>query len=113
MTALSAYTESWQRYRRWYFASIALFVGYLPTFALFGLLFPALFDQVMVVFALFLLYAGSWMITSTVARRWKCPRCGELFFGSMWSPQWPMTFVSSCRQCGLPKYADRDPDPAA
>jgi hypothetical protein len=113
MTAQGPYAESWQRYRRWYFGSLTLFIGYLPTFALLSLLVPALLDQTPVLLVLFFLYGGSWMFASSVARRWRCPRCGELFFGSMWLPQWPMAFVSTCRDCGLPKYADRDPDHAA
>ena len=110
MTAQGPYSESWQGYRRWYFGSLALFIGYLPTFALLVHLFPALIDHATVGVVLFFVYAGSWMVASTVARRWKCPRCGELFFGSTWVPQWPMAFVSTCRDCELPKYADRDPD---
>ena len=113
MEADGPYTSSWQHYNRWYFASLGLFIGYLPTFVIASALFPDALNRSAVVFPLFLIYAGAWVTSSNIARRWKCPRCGEPFFGSMWLPQWPMAFVQKCRYCGLPKSADRDPDRAA
>ena len=104
------YTNSWRRYSRWYAASIGMFIGYLPVFALIAGLFPAVLES-WLVFPMFALYALTWVYVSNVARRWPCPRCGEHFFGTLWLPQRPMFLVRSCRSCELPKYAASDPDP--
>jgi hypothetical protein len=105
------YQASWRRYRWWYAASFALFILFLPAFALAAQRFPSLMHRDGVVITAFFGYAGLWMAVTTVARRWKCPRCGRCFFlRDVMQGQWPMVFVRSCRACGLPKYAIRDPD---
>jgi hypothetical protein len=109
--AAGPYTDSWQSYRRWYLASLGMFVGYLPVGVTIGMLFPGIISNNRVIFPLFGIYAISWIALTNVARRWPCPRCGEDFFGSLWLPQLPMLFVRSCRYCGLPKNAPADPDP--
>ena len=106
------FDESWRRYRLWYRTSLALQIGFLPSMAALGALVPAAYRAPLMV-GLFLAYTGTWMTCTSVARRWRCPQCGELFFfeGFSWV-QSPMFLVPSCGSCGLPKYA-RGPARAA
>lgn len=106
-----SYAASWRNYRRWYAASLLIFIAFLPTFAFAARHFPSLLRGDGVVITAFFGYAALWIGVTTVARRWKCPRCGECFFlRDVSKPQWPMVFIRSCRACHLPKYATGDPD---
>ena len=108
---VATYRASWRSYRRWYIASLGLFILFLPAFAIAAQRFPSLMHRDSVVIPAFFGYAALWMAVTTVARRWKCPRCGHCFFlRDAMQAQWPMAFVRSCRACGLPKYASGDPD---
>jgi len=40
---------------------------------------------------------------------WRCPRCGQPFFVRLLGMNWPEEFISECRHCGLPKWAESDP----
>ncbi len=43
---------------------------------------------------------------------WSCPRCGKPFhYVARWYGRWNNPFARRCVHCGLPKWADRDPDP--
>src|SRR5215475_2540540 len=43
---------------------------------------------------------------------WSCPRCGEPFhYKSRWYGRWNNPLARRCVHCGLPKWADNDPDP--
>ncbi|HEX9952436.1 MAG TPA: hypothetical protein VGB53_11750 [Rubricoccaceae bacterium] len=107
------FDESWRRYRRWYRTSLALQVGFLPSFLALGALAPGVADRAPLVVGLVVVYAGAWMTCTEVARRWRCPKCGELFFFASFNwVQPPMALVPSCGSCGLPKYA-RGPARAA
>jgi hypothetical protein len=108
----STYRASWRHYRWWYAASLVLFVAFLPVFALAANRFPEALRHDGIVITAFLIYAGTWARASNVALRWKCPRCGKYFFGDLMASRLPMLFVRSCRNCGLPKYANADYDPS-
>jgi len=75
------YCESWRRYRRWYALSLGLAIAYLPVFAILANLLPAMQRGGAAIVIPFLLYGGTWVAASNVARDWECPRCGETFFG--------------------------------
>jgi hypothetical protein len=43
---------------------------------------------------------------------WSCPRCGKPFhYVARWYGRWNNPFAQHCVHCGLPKWADSDPDP--
>ena len=43
---------------------------------------------------------------------WSCPRCGKPFhYVARWYGRWNNPFAQRCVHCGLPKWADSDPDP--
>ena len=43
---------------------------------------------------------------------WSCPRCGKPFhYVARWYGTWNNPFARRCLHCGLPKWADFDPDP--
>jgi len=43
---------------------------------------------------------------------WSCPRCGKPFhYVARWYGKWNNPFARRCVHCGLPKWADCDPDP--
>lgn len=105
----SGYEAAWSRYRRWHLASFALLLAYVPSVALVVALSPGFLDHNVDVVAAFVVYAGSWLATYRVARGLRCPRCGELFFGSLWLPELPLSLVNKCRNCGLPEYAHDGP----
>ena len=43
---------------------------------------------------------------------WSCPRCGKPFhYVARWYGRWSNPFAQRCVHCGLPKWADTDPDP--
>jgi ribosomal protein S27AE len=101
---IEPFEESWRRYRRWYRTSVALQVGFLPSFLALGALVPGVADRPPLVVGLFFAYVGTWMTSSVVARRWLCPQCGEQFFLSKYySIQVPMAWIRSCGWCDLPK----------
>jgi len=102
------YSASWRAYRRWYYTSLALFVGYLPLFGTFAAILSSLRAADWVIFVAFAIYASTWVAASNVARRWPCPRCGEYFFGTLWLPTLPMFLIRTCRYCDFPKYLDPD-----
>jgi hypothetical protein len=109
--SVPTYQASWRSYRRWYIASLGLFILFLPAFAIAAQRFPSLMRRDSMIISAFFGYAALWMAVTAVARRWKCPRCGHCFFLlDVMQAQWPMVFVRCCRACGLPKYASEDPD---
>lgn len=90
--SVRTYGASWRSYRRWYIASLGLFILFLPTFAMAAQRYPSLMQRdVVIIPAFFLGYAALWMAVTTVARRWKWPRCGRYFFlRDVMQTQWPM-----------------------
>ena len=98
--------DVWDEYRRrrnlFWFA----FFGYLPLVALVGVLSFRVFST----FAPAMIAAIAGVLVLVIAAqralRFRCPRCGELFF-KKWMDQ--NGFARRCLHCGLPKYADPTP----
>ena len=104
------YAPTWRRFWRWYLASWALFLGYLPGIAVVSTRWPDRFAPGGSSLWLFLGYAALWATTLYQARAIRCPRCGARFFALRQGWRVPLLFVDRCQTCGLPKYAERDPE---
>jgi hypothetical protein len=101
----SPYAYGWRRYRTWSRIRLIAFVGWLPYgFAIAkiaGWLGVASEAPKWIVPWFFLVGAG--VIGTSM---FECPRCGKQFF-VRWCGSNP--FASECVNCGLPKWAPRDP----
>jgi len=58
-----------------------------------------------------------WMFTAYKSINFTCPRCGGGFFRTWDERPWRQTtrsnlFARRCMNCGLPKWAPADPEPA-
>jgi hypothetical protein len=68
-------------------------------------------------FALFAAWAFlliRFFLVSSAYVYWSCPRCGKPYhYSSRWYGRWNNPLARRCVHCGLPKWADSDPDPKA
>jgi hypothetical protein len=112
------YKRSWRGYLFCYITSWVLFAGLLPTFAIVAKRFPGFVTPGTFVLPAFVLYAILWQQVVKAARLWRCPRCGNYFFGTLDDldlmtqrrSRMPMLFIRKCRSCNLPKFAMSNPD---
>lgn len=99
---MSESVEPWQDYRRRRNLALFAFLGYVPFVFMIAVVTGRLFHSTTPGFAV----AFGWMIFLVVAgtrcERFRCPRCGKLFFAKWW---YHNSFARRCVHCGLPKYA--------
>jgi hypothetical protein len=104
------YAPQWRRYRMIYWRSFALSIvffwgGLGGTVAAFGAWFRKAPPWLLFAAALPWLLAA--IAASQAPVKWPCPRCGRPFFAGSW---YHNGLASACVHCGLPKWAERDPD---
>jgi hypothetical protein len=101
------YAAQWNEYRRRRRIYWILFLSYVPGVVLVGFPLAYYFSSEWLGMSV----AGLWMLAWVVARmrmyNWRCPRCGDWFFHTFWNYKW---FRGKCVHCGLPQWADHDPD---
>ncbi len=108
----AALDSDWESYRSKRRRAVLMFLGLLPLLAagsFLGMFFPRL-DPLIIVLAL----SAYWITTGLLILRvllWRCPRCHEVFsMSGRWFGWTPLT--RACVHCGLPKFANEDPNPA-
>jgi len=95
--------DVWEEYRRkrnlFWFA----FFGFLPSVALVGVLSFRVFYTFTPAMVAAITGVVFLIIAAERALRFRCPRCGEMFFKKSIDSD---SFARRCVHCGLPKYAD-------
>lgn len=107
-----AYYEAWRKFNRRDLAPFWIFLGLIP----FSLLVFLGFERMglgddWVIVPLFV-YGIGYMVSSFWSRGGRCPRCGEVFRGPVYSDTF-WSFKGTCRYCSLAKWAPDDPDKAS
>jgi hypothetical protein len=108
MIKQESYSRVWRRYKRNVMILWVLFLGFIPIgyFVIKPLMEHYQSDMPMTIFIL------AWLIllsySCVVVGYFRCPRCGNLFFGK-WT-FWGMVgfYTNKCIHCGLQKYSSED-----
>ena len=110
------YAPAWRRYRRWRRAFWLVFVAFLPTVAAIDRAVRSRYGEVAnsVTTWVALGALAVWWVTGLMSGNFVCPRCGGTFFSKWDGRPWRQAtqsnmFARRCMQCGLPKWALRDP----
>jgi hypothetical protein len=107
------YSWEWAELRRLYRKVLIVLAGLVAIFGIFALV--ALADAPdWFGLPLFLGWAGAGVtlfLTLAHIIHWSCPRCGNLFHAQYKVGHMANPFARKCIHCGLPKWADPDPDP--
>ena len=97
------YEKDWQDYRHRRNVFLLVFLGSVPVVSLVEVLGEKLFHTFRPAFVAASLWMAWFVYCGVRASRWRCPRCGNWFYGSWWYSLWPLAW--HCVHCGLPKYA--------
>jgi len=106
------YRNSWIRFRKWRLVYWLLILTLVPAgFGLGRALGELLQSKESGVFIMFVIWGASWLVTANIMYFWRCPRCQKRFFVRGWPLVGvPMSWIDTCRHCGLPKHAEYDID---
>ncbi len=104
MTDSGDYQRAWQGYKRQGRVWIALFILYLPAVLGAAMLSMRYFHTPKPAIGLALVWMAVTFYLGARINLWRCPRCGNLFSGTMWRSKG--IFAIQCAHCGLGKYAN-------
>lgn len=93
---------AWREYRRRQRWSVGLWLAFLPGTALTGYVGWRLFGSPGWFALMGALWFGAIVVAEIRVLTFRCPRCGQAFFGS-WLPGLGNPFARNCIHCGLPK----------
>lgn len=103
MTEVERYLEAWRVHRRWWYASVGMFVGLIPFGILVEVLSVALGSEILPMLVVTAWLFG-WAYTNYRVSTLLCPRCGKTFL------RWRLSynpFRSTCVHCGLARWSVR------
>ncbi len=96
------YSKEWKAYQLRRNLAIIGFLGYLPVFMLFGLIFRHISWGMYAVGVFALAWFLGTFIVAISVQVFRCPRCGESFSATWWYNL--SLFARKCVHCGLPKF---------
>ena len=105
------YSANWQAYRKLRNLWWLVFLAYTPGAMAIALLGNYLFGSFSLGYAAAMVWIVAFVILGTRLNTWPCPRCGKWFCATWWYSK--SFFARKCVHCGLPKYANSNPDATA
>ena len=100
------YQQAWQQYQRQGRMWIALFLLYLPAVVGTAMFCLRYFDTPKPAIVVAILWMGLTLWLGARINLWRCPRCGNMFSGTMWRSKG--IFAKQCVHCGLAKYGNAE-----
>jgi hypothetical protein len=98
------YQHAWRQYRRQGRLWIALFLLYVPVVVGTAMFCLRYFQTPKPAIGIAILWMGLTLWVGARINLWHCPRCGNMFSGTMWRSKG--IFAGQCVHCGLPKYGN-------
>ena len=105
-----SYIEHWDDFKNRRAVYFALIIGWIPITLIFGGGLSKAFDSMIPLSVVAITLLILVVVTAFRFIYWKCPRChGFYMIKRPWYSfvHWPS---KKCINCGLPKYAETDPD---